>query len=126
MSYVCDIKQYKIMEQVITNNKSKEFCIDKQRIAQYCKVLSHPARIAIIELLAEHKEIRTGNISDYLPIARTTVSQHLKELRKIGIIQGDIDGLKIHYCLNSNKLKEINILLNSFFNQSIDEFKCKC
>jgi ArsR family transcriptional regulator, arsenate/arsenite/antimonite-responsive transcriptional repressor len=126
MSYVCDIKQYKNMEQVITNNKSKEFCIDKQRIAQYCKVLSHPARIAIIELLAEHKEIRTGNISDYLPIARTTVSVHLKELRNIGIIQGEIDGLKIHYCLNSERLKEIRFEINKLFERSISDYVCKC
>jgi ArsR family transcriptional regulator, arsenate/arsenite/antimonite-responsive transcriptional repressor len=108
------------------NNKSKEFSIDNQTIAKYCKVLSHPARITIIELLAEHKEIRTGNISDYLPISRTTVTQHLKELREIGIIQGSIDGLKIHYCLNSEKLTEIRTVLNKLFDKSITNFKCKC
>ncbi len=114
------------MKELITNNKSKEFCIDKQRIAQYCKVLSHPARIAIIELLAEHKEIRTGNISEYLPIARTTVTQHLKELRKIGIIQGEIDGLKIHYCLDSKRLKEIRSEINQLFEKSINDYVCRC
>jgi Predicted transcriptional regulators len=110
----------------MTNNKSEQFNAEQQEIAQIAKVLSHPARIAIIQLLAEKKEIKTGNISDFLPISRTTVSQHLKELKNAGIIQGTIDGLKIHYCLDMKKLNEIREKYNSFLQSVISEFMCNC
>jgi DNA-binding transcriptional ArsR family regulator len=110
----------------MTNNKSIEFSDEQQQLASYARVLSHPARIAIIQLLAEKKEIRTGNISDFLPLSRTTVSQHLKELKEMGIIDGSIDGLKIHYCLNMEKLTEIKNSFNKLFESSICSFVCSC
>jgi ArsR family transcriptional regulator len=64
----------------MTNNKSSEFNQEQQKIAKYSRILSHPARIAIIQLLSREKEIKTSNISNYLPLGRTTVSMHLKEL----------------------------------------------
>ncbi len=110
----------------MTNNKSEEFLTSQQEIASFAKVLSHPARIAIIELLAKEKEIKTGNISLDLPIGRTTVSRHLKELKEMGIIQGNIDGMKIHYCLDMERLNEIKSAFNSFFKQTISDHKCSC
>ncbi len=110
----------------MTNNKSSEFSQKQQEIANYSRILSHPARIAIIQLLAEEKEIRTGNISDYLPLSRTTVSRHIKELRSAGLIQGTIEGLKIHYCLDIEKLQEMRSSLNAFLDNSIDDFTCSC
>lgn len=110
----------------MTNNKSFEFSDDQQQLASFARIFSHPARIAIIQLLAEKKEIRTGNISDFLPLSRTTVSQHLKELKAMGIIDGTIDGLKIHYCLNMAKLTEIKNCFNKLFESSICSFVCSC
>lgn len=110
----------------MTNNKAEQFNTAQKELALIAKVLSHPARIAIIQLLAEKKEIRTGNISDDLPIARTTVSQHLKVLKNAGIIQGTIDGLKIHYCLDMKRLNEIKEKYNSFLQSTISDFMCKC
>jgi ArsR family transcriptional regulator, arsenate/arsenite/antimonite-responsive transcriptional repressor len=110
----------------MTNNKSAEFNQEQQKIANYARILSHPARIAIIQLLAREKEIKTGNISDYLPLGRTTVSRHLKELRSAGIIQGTIEGLKIHYCLDMDKLQEIKSTINTFLEDSIYDFTCSC
>ncbi len=110
----------------MTNNKSEEFLSKQQEISNIAKALSHPARIAIIQLLAEKKEIRTGNISLSLPISRTTVTQHLKALKKTGIIKGKIDGLTIHYCLDMKKLSEIQEELNKFFGNAISDFKCNC
>jgi ArsR family transcriptional regulator, arsenate/arsenite/antimonite-responsive transcriptional repressor len=110
----------------MNNNKSDEFNTAQQKLASIAKVLSHPARIAIIQILADKKEIRTGDISDFLPISRTTVSQHLKELKKSGIIKGSIDGQKIHYCLNMAKLNELKKTFNKFFDSSISSFFCNC
>ena len=110
----------------MNNNKFEEFTQDQQDIAMYGKILSHPARIAIIQILTEKKEIRTGNISDFLPIGRTTVSRHLKDLKDMGIIKGTIDGPKIHYCLDMKKLEEMRKLLNKFFDSSINFHVCVC
>ena len=110
----------------MTNNKSDEFSSRQQEIADIARVLSHPARLAIIELIAEKKEIRTGNITDYLPLSRTTVSQHLDELRKMGVICGSTDGLKIHYCLDQERLKRMQEILSTFFNGTVSDFKCSC
>jgi len=88
--------------------------------------LSHPARLAIIRVLAEKKEIKTGNISDDLPIARPTVSRHLKVLKECGIIQGSIDGLRIHYCLDMHILESNRQSFNDFFSSSISDFICSC
>ena len=108
------------------NNKTKEFNSEQQELAEWGKVFSHPARIAIVQMLAEKNEIKTINISDFLPIGRTTVSRHLKELKNAGIIQGTIDGLNIHYCLDIEKLKEILDKYNLFLKSTISDFMCKC
>ncbi|HNV95797.1 MAG TPA: metalloregulator ArsR/SmtB family transcription factor [Bacteroidales bacterium] len=107
-------------------SKADKFNKQQKELAEFAKALSHPARIAIIQLLAEKKEIKTGNISDYLPIARTTVSQHLKILKDAGIILGTIDGLKIHYCLDMEKLNDIKEKQNKFLNSVISDFICQC
>jgi len=110
----------------VTNNKAEEFSLEQQELALIGKVLAHPARIAIIELLAQKKEIRTGNISDYLPLGRTTVSQHLKELKEMGIIRGTIDGLKVHYCLDVERLAAMQRRLDDFFGSAQSDFICSC
>ena len=79
--------------------KSEVFDKELQELATFAKVISHPARLAILKYLAETKTCISGDISDKLPLSRTTVSQHLKELRDMGLIHGEIDGLKINYCL---------------------------
>lgn len=110
----------------MTNNKAEHFHKKQQELADIGKVFSHPARIAIIQLLADKKEIKTGNISNDLPIARTTVSQHLKILKEAGIIKGTIDGMKIHYCLDIKKLNEIREKYNAFLQSTISDFMCNC
>ncbi len=108
MSYVCDIR-FKYM------NKAENFEDSLQEISRFAKVLSHPARLAILKYLAETKSCISGDISDFLPLGRTTVSQHLKELRDIGLIHGEIDGLKINYCLCSDKIEKYLGLFEDFF-----------
>jgi len=110
----------------MTNNKSSKFSIEQQELARFSRVMSHPARIAIIQLLAQKKEIKTGDISGFLPLSRPTISQHLRELRNAGIIKGTIDGLKIHYCLDIEKISKIKSKFNTLFDSSISDFECIC
>jgi len=95
--------------------KKELFDTDLQELAQFAKAISHPARLAILQYLAETKTCISGDISDYLPLSRTTVSQHLKELRDLGIIHGSIDGLKINYCLCDTTIEKYMQLFDSFF-----------
>lgn len=106
-------------------NKAEKFDKSLQDIAMFARVLSHPARLAILKYLAETKTCISGDISDYLPLGRTTVSQHLKELRDLGLIHGEIDGLKINYCLNVENIEQFYELLKRFF-ADIKNAEVKC
>ncbi len=72
--------------------------------ARLFKALAHPARLAILEYLAEIQTCITGDIAQELPLSRTTVNQHLKELRDAGLIQGTVEGVKTNYCLNPRSI----------------------
>jgi ArsR family transcriptional regulator len=96
-------------------NKAEKFDDSLQDLARFAKVISHPARLAILKYLAETKNCISGDISDFLPLSRTTVSQHLKELRNLGLIRGEIDGLKINYCLSSKEVERYLRMFQNFF-----------
>ena len=87
--------------------KSKLFEKDQVRIAAFAKALSHPARIAILQILALQKSCICGDITNQLPLAQSTVSQHLKALKSAGIIKGEIDGPRTCYCINGEVLSEL-------------------
>lgn len=95
--------------------KKENFDTDLQELARFAKVISHPARLAILKYLAETKSCISGDISDKLPLSRTTVSQHLKELRDFGLIHGEIDGLKINYCLCDSNIDKYLEKFDLFF-----------
>ncbi len=96
-------------------NKSENFDSQLQEIARFARVISHPARLAILKYLAETKTCISGDISDSLPLSRPTISQHLKELRDLGMIHGTIDGLKINYCLCNTTIESYLDLFEDFF-----------
>ena len=95
--------------------KPEVFDKDLQELANFAKVISSPARLAILKYLAETKTCISGDISDKLPLSRTTVSQHLKELRAMGLIQGDIEGVKINYCLCGECIEDKLQIFDTFF-----------
>ena len=70
------------------------------KIADFAKALAHPARVAILKVLAERRECICGELVDDLPLAQSTVSQHLKALKELGLIKGTIDGPKSRYCID--------------------------
>lgn len=69
-------------------------------LSKYAKALAHPARIAIIRCLLETKSCITGSLTEQIGLAQPTISQHLKELKAVGIIQGQISGTSVKYCIN--------------------------
>ena len=79
------------------------------------KALAHPARLAILKFLAETKVCITGDISDELPLSRTTVNQHLTELKNAGLVQGRVDGVKVNYCLDSKRICKAISEFQKFF-----------
>ncbi|MCA8829392.1 ArsR/SmtB family transcription factor [Hymenobacter pini] len=85
----------------MTYAKLAEFTAEQQQLARFAKALAHPARIAIIQLLASKTTCISGDIAAELPLSRTTVSQHLQELKALDLIRGEIDGLTVCYCLNT-------------------------
>jgi len=96
-------------------NKREIFDNQLQELAQFAKVISHPARLAILKYLAETRTCISGDISEHLPLSRATVSQHLKELKNSGLIHGEVEGLKIKYCLCGSTIKTFKSLFNEFF-----------
>ena|SRR5690606_35785903 len=99
--------------------KSEEFTLKDNRIAGYAKALGHPARIAILRLLIQKQECICGDIVDELPLSQSTVSQHLKELKAAGLIQGNISGAKVCYCIDEKEWK----LAKERLDQLFDSFK---
>jgi len=80
---------------------------DKQkRVARYAKAMGHPVRMYVLELLSKQSCCYSGDLCDELPIAKSTLSQHLKELKNAGLIQGEIESPKIKYCINKENWKE--------------------
>ncbi len=84
------------------------------KMARYAKALSHPVRVYIIELLSRQACCYSGDLSEILPIAKSTLSQHLKELKEAGLIQGEIERPKIKYCLNRENWEEAKKLFQKF------------
>jgi len=77
-----------------------EISEEQKQVSRFAKAMSHPVRMYILELLSKQTCCYSGDLSEVLPIAKSTLSQHLKELKKSGLIQGEIEQPKIKYCLN--------------------------
>jgi DNA-binding transcriptional ArsR family regulator len=95
-------------------SKKESFSNSQNRIADLAKALAHPARIAILEFLTKQNSCICGDIVEELPLSQATVSQHLAELKRIGLIKGDIEGPRVCYCINQKAWKEAKQLLSQF------------
>src|SRR6187549_1676928 len=99
--------------------KSYEFSVKDNKLAKIAKALAHPARIAILNLLAKRQACVCGDIVDELPLSQSTVSQHLKELKEAGLITGEIEGARVCYCIDEREWKAAQAWINQLF----DRFK---
>lgn len=87
---------------------------DQVKLARFAKAMGHPARIKILEILSTQDCCYSGNIAEEFPIALSTLSQHLKELKAAGLIQGEINPPRIKYCINKENWAVVNILITNF------------
>lgn len=96
-------------------NKSETFDEALQALAAFGKAIGHPARMEILRVLAEKNMCICGEIVDVLPLSQSTVSQHLKELKKVGLISGEVEGVRSCYCINWEKLEIVMQQLNGYY-----------
>lgn len=95
--------------------KTAAFSVKENRLAKYAKALAHPARIAILKLLASKQTCICGDIVDELPLSQSTVSQHLKELKEAGLIKGTIEGTMVCYCIDEKEWKAAQQWISQLF-----------
>ncbi|MBS2100185.1 ArsR/SmtB family transcription factor [Carboxylicivirga linearis] len=88
--------------------------VKQKKIARYAKAMGHPIRMYILELLSKQSCCYSGDLTEELPIAKSTLSQHLKELKDAGLIQGEIEAPKIKYCVNKENWEEAQNLFREF------------
>ena len=106
-------------------SKKEEFTKKEQELADFAKALAHPARIAILKVLAQKNECICGDIVEVLPLAQSTVSQHLKELKNAGLITGSVDGPRSCYCINWKAFEKFNSEF-SFLFEKLKTTNAKC
>ena len=104
--------------------KSYGFSAKENMLAKYAKALAHPARVAILKLLAGRQTCVCGDIVDELPLSQSTVSQHLKELKDAGLITGEIEGAKVCYCIDEKEWKAAQKWINQLFDSYKSGSKC--
>jgi len=102
------------MKRTLENIDYKE---NTQELAMFAKALAHPTRIAILKHLENQSCCFTGDLVDVLPLAQSTISQHLKELKNVGLIQGELKPPKIKYCINQENWNKAKELFANFFNK---------
>jgi len=105
-------------------SKTEEFTIKQNKIANDMKALGHPARIAILEVLIKKQACICGDIVEDLPLSQSTVSQHLKELKAAGLIKGEIEGVKVCYCINEKEWETAKTYLKSFLDSYTHKQNC--
>ena len=106
--------------------KTDLFTLEQNTIANIAKALAHPARIAILQYLLRSQTCINGDLVLELGLAQATISQHLKELKNIGLIQGTIEGVSVCYCIEPAKWNEVKQLFALLFDQFLEEGKDCC
>jgi DNA-binding transcriptional ArsR family regulator len=107
--------------------KRKDLITEEQKkLARYAKAMGHPIRIYILDLLSKQSCCYSGDLTEDLPIVKSTLSQHLKELKDAGLIQGETEAPRIKYCLNRENWKEAQDLFRKSLKFDIEEPIQKC
>jgi len=106
-------------------SKTTTYSNQENSVAKYAKALSHPARVAIMNMLLKKQACVCGDIVDELPLSQSTVSQHLKALKEAGLVKGEIEGASVCYCVDENEWNKAKVLLNQMFEKLyLNNSKC--
>ena len=105
--------------------KTEQFSDAQNHLASLAKALAHPARIAILEYLFQSKSCVCGDIVNEIGLAQATISQHLKALKEAGLVQGNINGSNVCYCIDVKNLNELSHLLSQFIGKKLVVYFCK-
>ena len=98
--------------------------VETEELAKFAKALGHPTRIKILKYLENQSCCFTGDLLEVIPLAQSTISQHLKELKDAGLIQGEVNPPKIKYCINQDNWTKAKTLFNNFFNIDVGQNSC--
>ena len=104
----------------------KKYTDEQEQIARFAKAMGHPARMAILQFLLRQETCFFGDIHEELPIAKATVSQHLKELKEAGLIQGEIEAPIVKYCINKENWALAQKMFAGFFGQQVCKKESCC
>ena len=105
---------------------AKDYSIRQEQLARFAKAMGHPARIAILQFLAKQETCYFGDIHEELPIAKATVSQHLKELKEAGLIQGEVEAPKVKYCISRDNWLLAHELFSGLFGSCVEKKEGCC
>jgi ArsR family transcriptional regulator len=104
--------------------KTEIFTDTQNEIALYAKVLGHPARVAILQYLFKINTCYCGDLVNEIGLAQATISQHLKELKHLGLIQGDVEGASVCYCINKVTWSKMKYAIHQFLDKDINSTSC--
>lgn len=104
--------------------KASQFTLQQNQLAEMAKALGHPARIAILQYLSKQESCVCGSIVNEIGLAQATVSQHLKALKDVGLIQGTISGVSTCYCINPEKMNEVRTQLSMLLESCCNSVSC--
>lgn len=101
--------------------KSEMFTTEQNQIATIAKAFAHPARVAILQYLFKINTCICGDLVNEIGLAQPTISQHLKELKNLGLIKGNIEGTSICYCINKENWSDMKTVISEFLNQDLND-----
>ncbi|WP_418512860.1 ArsR/SmtB family transcription factor [Corallibacter sp.] len=104
--------------------KTEIFTDSQNEIATFSKVFGHPARVAILQYLFELNTCVCGDLVSEIGLAQPTISQHLKELKQLGLIKGTIEGTSVCYCIDTDNWAKMKRIMNAFLNQDLSKNDC--
>lgn len=104
--------------------EKQKFAEESVFLSEVARALSHPARIEILSILAQRNSCICGDLVEVLPLSQATVSQHLKVLKEVGLIQGEIDGPRVCYCIEPTTLKKAAALLGAYLGRIVQPNCC--
>lgn len=106
------------------SSKELEYSEVAEETALFAKALAHPARIVILKHLSSQDCCYTGDLLNVIPLAQSTISQHLKELKDAGLIQGEVDPPKVKYCIHPENWKRAKEFFSELFDENFSEISC--